>query len=66
MTLVVRHAVPPEFVADALGVQVKVVVEVLGLSAETVVEPDSLPRVTTTWESPLTVDMVIVPKKDCR
>jgi hypothetical protein len=46
-------------VADALGVHTKVFVVVVGLSAYTV-PLDTVPSVTVTTESPLTVDMVIV------
>jgi hypothetical protein len=62
-TVVVEHA--SEFsdpVADALGVHTRVVVELVGLSADGV-EPTLVPNVTVTTDRPFVVDSNIVALK---
>ena len=63
MTFVVAQAVLlAVLVAEALGVQVRVVVVLVGFSAVTV-PLISVPRVIVTTESPLTVDITMVALK---
>jgi hypothetical protein len=60
VTLLVEQATPPVLVAEALGDHTSVVFVVVGERVLGIVPLDTVPSVTVTTESPLTVDIVIV------